>query len=280
MRAGQSYQTIPLTISFMLACSAYVWPVKSYAQQSDATYDVQRSASRLAKRIEQNELAIKTTAETETTKSQRSSSGQISAKRMELFDLVFTNDTENVNLKFIEYMSLVEEKGSDRDKNVGKLYSDFLNHFSLGGNIKDYNAVIEDITPYFKNEDWFIAFQAYALKCTIEVITVQRVKGLESAQIALSLIPEDVDSYSREARIQITDAVILLHNLQYNVELSIENTERLIDLKMQAGQEVDGIELLNNLLYSVGVWRDHETSLIVAETLERLEEKYDSTTPG
>ncbi len=244
-------------------------------------YDkIQERAISLAEMIETQNLVVSKTASDTNPKSELPPSKQIEASRTALYDVIFTGDSTLVDAELESHRNLVHKFGTQRDKDVLGLFEKFLGKFTPDTASKDYELILNNIDGYFSHSDWFVVVQAHAIKCTLAAMSVKRIEGLESAQKALTLIPNQVDAYTHEAQILITDAIVLMHNMLHNTDLALINTERLIELKLEAEQPIDGIELLNNLLYAFGTSRDHKISLEIAETLKRLEQNHDSTTPG
>ena len=272
-----SYRKV-LRITLLTAASSLA--VNSAHAQSINDDDLYNRVVKLADKIEARDLVIEGSKPAPSSLASAIPAKKIEASRISLYDVLFTGDRALITSEFEQHKKLVEMHGTQRDKDVLSLFTKFLKQFSPDKATTDYSVILHDIQSYFNHPDWFVGVQAYALKCTLEAIATRRIDGLESAKKALSLIPDDVDPYSHEARILITDIIVLMNNLQHNTSLAVQNTERLIQLKIEAGQSVDGIELLNNLMYSFGVSRDHKTNLKIAETLKRLESIHSSTTLG
>ncbi|WP_418153111.1 ATP-binding protein [Litorimonas sp. RW-G-Af-16] len=256
---------------------ALALPYVSFAQDQSAT---RNAAIALAERIEtqnlikvDDNLLLKPVAT-------MTAAQKVETSRTLLYEVIFTENMSEIDALLESHKIAVETFGDPSDLKALELFESFLIHYESGLAADNYDAIISDISPYFTDDDWFVAFQAFALKSQLEADLIQRMTAMESAQEALKLIPNDLSDHAKEARIRITDIIVYLHNLQHNTDLAIENSDHLINLKLEAGQTVDGIELLNNLMYSLGIWRDHETSLAIAETLKRLEQQSSSTTAG
>ncbi|MEP3889174.1 MAG: response regulator [Hellea sp.] len=62
--------------------------------------------------------------------------------------------------------------------------------------------------------------------------------------------------------------------------MAIETTVELIKQKQKANQSIDGLSLLNNLIFSLSTWREYEISTHLARDALELEKKFDANLPG
>jgi len=170
-----------LCLSASLAFLMSGWAGTSYAQTADLSADLKASVVQLAEKIEQNDFTIKPTS-SDMADVKTSQSKLIEQERNALYDAVFTGDKTLISKHFKAYKSLVSNSGNQRDIEVGNLFSAFLQNFSLDRARADYDIIIDNISPYLQSEDWFVSVQAYGLKTTLEAISVQGTKSLESAQ--------------------------------------------------------------------------------------------------
>jgi signal transduction histidine kinase/FixJ family two-component response regulator len=166
------------------------------------------------------------------------------------------------------------------DRGIVALFTRYSELFNFNNVTENY----EDITRYLqeipKSEHWLVRFHAKRLLSVTHTHKQNNALALQVAEDALALIPNEISEEATHTRISATSLIAYLQNLQFNKELALENTQKLIDLKLEAGKEIDGIELLNNLMYSHNAWRDNEVRLDLVQTLIRMEEKYGATTPG
>ena len=125
-----------------------------------------------------------------------------------------------------------------------------------------------------------VKFHAKRLLSIVHTHSFKNGSALRVAQEALDIIPNDLSSEAVESRIFAIELLAFLQNVTANKDLALYNTQRLINLKLEANQPIDGIELINNLMFSLNEWREYETRLELAKTLKRLEDKFGSTTPG
>jgi len=158
------------------------------------------------------------------------------------------NKSNNLDLSEIvtEY-NLLAKLGSKRDQNIGKMFSDIMQTYNIEKPRENLVRINKALDPYKKHEDWFIA---------------------QNAWLFTSLFT----SYNFH--------IAYLHNLLRNPTLAVKNTEKLIALKKTAGRTIDGTNIINNMIYAFGSWRDHETAVELATILSRIEDKSTSGVPG
>ena len=181
---------------------------------------------------------------------------------------------------FEEYQTAIEEIGNERDKSVYELQFSFFNTVDVRqpNNITD--TIINELELAANNEDWFISNNAWLLLSVINSFKNNTNLALQQAQEAYRKIPNDISPYVTDARISTLARTTYLNNLLLNPELAIENTSNLIQQKQAAGYPIDGSSLLNNLLYSLSMWREYEVSTHIAEVLLDIERETVSNTPG
>ncbi|WP_416878426.1 response regulator [Litorimonas sp.] len=178
------------------------------------------------------------------------------------------------------YRQLANETDSLRDKNIVEIFETFSNIYQFKNPSENYQELTDALSSFSKNPDWLVSFHAKRLLSFVHTLSFKNGLALRVAQDAIDIIPNDLSPEATESRIFALELLAYLQNITWNKDLALYNTQRLIDLKLEAGQPIDGIELLNNLMYSLTEWRDYETRLELAKTLKRLETKFGSTTPG
>ncbi len=178
------------------------------------------------------------------------------------------------------FRTFAEEKKEQTFLDIYNMYLGYskLNDVKITGN--NYEAKRDYLIKIGDSKNWFVSFHAKRLLAVVHSESRKSDFALKAAQDALKLIPNELNDETINARIVAVELIAYLQNLKLNKNLALINTQRLIDLKIEAGQSVDGIELINNLMYSLTAWRDNEARLKLAQTLKRLEEIHGSTTPG
>ncbi len=187
-----------------------------------------------------------------------------------------TNQSNNFDTNQIveKYTSLAQEIGTQRDIAVGELFSVISQNFDAENphaNRDNLDVILHTLEPFTSHPDWFVAQNAWLYKSLINSYYFNPSLALRQAETALQLIPDELSQYASEARIEIIDHTAYLHNLMRNPTLGTQNTAKLIELKKASGQPIDGVNLLNNLVYAFNSWRDHETAGELVQILARIE---------
>jgi signal transduction histidine kinase/CheY-like chemotaxis protein len=196
----------------------------------------------------------------------------------------------------IETLSSEDKEGFDRALDVLRLkanqedieyatslislFAQYADHHDFSGPTGSKENVKEFLESIPDSEHWFVRLHAMRLLSIVHTFMNQKGVALQIAEDALNVIPNEITAETTNARIAATELIAYLQNLHRNKELALLNTQRLIDLKVEAGYPIDGVELLNNLMYVYGAWRENDTRLELAQTLVRLERKHGSSTPG
>lgn len=180
-----------------------------------------------------------------------------------------------------KYAQYAQTHGTIRDQRVGQLFIAVADTFDSANPKESSDKVLAKVRPYLKDNDWFVQLWALAFKWEMEVSVTNTNTALQSAQEAFKLVPEgETSAYAKEAKVVSLEGLSYLYYLMRNPELGLAASRRSIDLQVDFGMPVDGISVINNLIYSFDVWREHETSKTLLDILLRLEEKTQSGFPG
>ncbi len=205
---------------------------------------------------------------------------ELTILRQEVSKIISQEIDADLNLAIQTYNKTANQKGTQRDQEIGKILQDIINVIDHNNLDKNADTVINKIEPYKTHTDWFVASHAHIYSSLFHSYKRDYIIALQDANHALDLIPNVLNSAVSEAKLYATNIVAYLHNLQNNTELAVKTSQDLVDLHIHSGLEINGVSILNNLMYSVGNSRDHETGKELAQILLRLEEQTDNTTPG
>ncbi|WP_026942881.1 response regulator [Hellea balneolensis] len=178
------------------------------------------------------------------------------------------------------YKSTLEEAGAQRDFAVYDLHRRMLDNFDLLDPNIDRENLINDLEIAANDKDWFVASNAWLLLSVVNSFSNNPSLALQQAQEAFKKIPTEISPYVTDAHILTLTSTTYLNNLLLNTELAIENTADLIARMQAAGYPIDGSSLLNNLIYSLSMWREHEVSTQVSQFVLDIEKEVGSNTPG
>lgn len=200
--------------------------------------------------------------------------------RKQISEALTGGDKERFETAISYYREIILETDSSRDRKLLELFDKFSKSFDFKSFSSNYDELVSILGRYSENNDWLVSFHAKRLLALVHTNSLKNGLALRTAQEAFDSIPNNLSEESVESRILATELLAYLQNITLNKDLAIYNTQRIIDLKLEAGQKIDGIELINNLMFSLNEWREYETRLKLAQTLKRLETKFGSTTPG
>ena len=178
------------------------------------------------------------------------------------------------------YETAIKVSGNKRDRSVFELHRIFLEKVNLADSNENTDELVKKLEKTATDEDWFIANNALLLLSALSASRNNLNVALQQAQEAYNKIPNEISPYVTDARILTLTRTAYLNNFLLNPELAIENTADLIAQKQAAGYPIDGSSLLNNLLYSLSMWRESEVATQIAEIVLELEKEMGSNTPG
>lgn len=178
------------------------------------------------------------------------------------------------------YSDAAYQAKSDRDITLSELYLLYNEHKDTGGQFNDFEGFNTKLVPFLENSDWFISHRAKILLATAESFSLDLNTALANVLGAFNEIPNEQSAYVDEAVIESFDIIAYLYNLLNNPELAVDATETLINRRLEQGYEVDGVSLINNLIYSFGKWQDFETTSELAEILVALDANKTSSVIG
>ena len=241
--------------------------------------DLGHKAVELATYISSNNII----AESEWADSSLASSENDSAKHLFLVRQKFLSKIgaiEQAQLKelAIYYQNLANSIGSRRDKTVADLYV----QLSYIEDLEDLSIsdLESELSEFIQSSDWFVKHSSLVIIVSYFSDLSEAEIALQSLEEALLLIPDEDSEYSIEAKMTTLSHLAFLYNYLKNPELAVNATSQLIELQKQYGFTVDGISLINNMIYSFSAWREFETAASLTEMLMKLEAEIEISVPG
>ncbi len=244
----------------------------SHANDSGITAEISENAVKLAQRIQSDTLvAALTEMDYKDTLAGLPEDKRIDYLRRVAMDALSLRNQLDQSVLVKAYANEAKRRNIQRDIDLSSLYVLYLKHSDTGGQFTDFHIFQTKLIPFLENEDWVIAHRAKVFLATVESFKLDLNTALSNALEALNEIPNEQSEYVDEAVIESLDLIAYLHNLLNNPKLAVAATEDLINRRIEKGYDVDGISLINNLIYSFGKWRDFETTSQLAEILVALE---------
>jgi len=110
----------------------------------------------------------------------------------------------------------------------------------------------------------------------------ERQAAFQKAQYAFQLIPDDEHQrlYVHYAKADTASTLAQLHNLQGNIDFAISNSLEYLALTKDNTDPKSAIDIINNLIFSHAMNRDHEALLYLSSQLLEIEKTSSSTVPG
>lgn len=205
---------------------------------------------------------------------------KLESLRSKLTNQIWSSDKNAIETIVNSYVSLARLGGTETDIKVGELFEVFLWHYNDEFSDATFKNVRNALEPYFSSQDWFVRHQAYNLASLSYPIEANLNVALETAQHGLKQIPEGSDSYIFEAKVFSTSGLAYLHTMLLNLEHSVDSYSQQIDLKLSRGKPINGMSIINNLIYVFGAWKDNETAKDLIDILLFLEKSHTTSVKG
>ena len=253
-----------------MAASTVAVVAKADGTNSDNVTSVK--AVELAAYLADNSLSI-TLEEREFTTILKQISGEkkINYLRRVTMDTLALRNKLNAADLIEAYKQAALELNNDRNITLANLYGVYNLHRDTRGKFKEFDKLQASLTPYLENNDWVISHRANLILSIAESYSLDLNTALSNALEAYNSIPNEKSIYVDEAVAESLYLIAYLQNLLNNPEMAVEATEKLISKRLENGQEVDGVSLISNLIYSFGKWQDFDTTSKLAESLVALD---------
>jgi signal transduction histidine kinase/ActR/RegA family two-component response regulator len=183
-------------------------------------------------------------------------------------------------------LAAVAELESTKMPSVGPFMSQILQLYETQAGLLAAKASpkqqILNAETFSENGSWFEKYFAYMLSAQIRSENNQRQAALQDAQAAIAVIPEgnEQDIFVKYARNKITSVIAQLHNLQGNTDLAILTSLEYLRLTKDDPDIEAGIDLVNNLIFSHSMSRDHDALVYLSAQLLEIEKLGSSSVAG
>lgn len=261
----------------------------SFAQDEALPTSVQDKAFAIANLIEankaldlENSIPPKNNTSTDNTSPDNTAELDLSlrAYRKHVMDTIAFRNNDNLKSEIKKYYDFAQSNDSQRDQELSALFNALDQEFNPR-NIRDnLEGITKALIPFTNSQDWFVAHHAWTILSSIHSYHQNVSIALQYAENALTLIPSEISEAVLDASIETRDLLAYLHSLLLNTDLAVENTAILVKQKQSLGEPINGVNLINNLVYSFAGIRDHETASALAEIALKIEENTESGTPG
>ena len=181
------------------------------------------------------------------------------------------------SVKILEDLSSYESSVS-LEKLI-ELYRDYANLLENNG---DQRAYFNNINDVVESGNWLEQFSALTLAESLHSEKGDRNAALQKAQLAFSSIPqgENASSYTAYAMAEITNTLAKLYNIQGNVDLALDASLAYLSLDEAKRDPEAAVDIVNNLIFSHSLKRDHESLVYLSEAVLEIEKTSPSALPG
>jgi len=156
---------------------------------------------------------------------------------------------------------------------IQKLYKIYSELLTTDEHSKEVQVHINELIAV---GNWFEKYVALSLSAHLHATAKEQQSALQKAQLALSIIPTKSDSnhnvYIIFARARVVSLIAQLHNLQGNSDLALATSLDYLRLTKDNPDLKTEVDLINNLIYSYSIGRNHEAQLYLSEQLLELEQ--------
>lgn len=193
----------------------------------------------------------------------------------------YSRNSEEISLAVRKFQDAhPSHRGLGLDR-VSELYGVYANLLSRGVSPSEIQTSLTDFT---NTGSWFERYSAYSLSSYEHARAQERQAALQKAQLALSLIPTKPDpqneSYVLYAKSRAISTIAQLHNLQGNSELAISASLDYLQATSNNPDPQYDVDLINNLIFSYSLARNHKVPLYLSEQLLEIEKTQSSNVAG
>jgi len=172
----------------------------------------------------------------------------------------------------------------DSNIELARVYMLHMSYARLSAADATHAEIQSSISNFIEKGSWLERYMAFSLSAHLHATAQERQAALQKAQQAFSLIPTDLNhenqAYISYAKIRIASLIAHLHNLQGNSELALTTSLDYLRLTNDNPDLNVEIDLLNNLIYSYSIGRNHEAQLYLSEQLLEIEKTHSSSVKG
>lgn len=260
----------------MLLLAAFIF-ISELSFADEAADAMGQRATQIVQKIESENLFLEKNWGMETIlASNRAPSKKLILLRSAFEHTMWKESQDSILSQAKTYTDFAAQYGNARDRAYGKLITDFARIYDP----QNLDPAYEFLDERSDAADWFIKHSALTFRLQIDIGFINANAKMQSATEALKLIPDDGSDYAIDAAISSLFDIAYLHSLLRNPELAVESYEKYIALSLEADRPVNGLSIVNNLIFAFGSWREHEITKTLVDVLIRLEEKTNRGVPG
>ena len=191
----------------------------------------------------------------------------------------FSQNPEKIRSDIIVFEQMYVDDGELSLFRIIDLFSEYADMLETGVELVDQQKAVG---RYIEQGSWFERYLALSLSRYIHSENQERQAALQKARLAQTLIPnKQIDTaYIEYARAKSTLTIAGLHSLHGNTDLAVLTSLEYLRLTEDSYDYQTEIDLINNLIYSHNISRDHTAAIYLGEQLLEIEEAGTSSIPG
>ena len=268
-------------IVFGLVLFAGLQPTYSRAQSENLNTDID---PRLIEIVEEVRLRANPSNFSETNRSKIQLEQDIYAERriqaaMRIQEAAYTKDPKIIRTAILEFEAIDTENALPPMARIREFYS---RHAALIEENAPSTTQQLDISAYEETGSWLERYFALQFSWYLHTEANERQAALQKAQYGFKIITDDSDQfiYSTFAKAQTLSTLSHLHNMQGDVEFAIANSLEYLKLTKGEKDAKAAIDILNNLIFSHSLLRDHKSLSYLSDQLLEIEKLSPPSIPG
>jgi|GEM_PF-643437 len=194
-------------------------------------------------------------------------------------EAAYSKDTQKIRQAIKDFENIDQ---SHAEPLMGKIVDLYRRHADLIDSNVSQEEQQDDINKFIVSGSWLERYFATQLSKQLFAAADERQLALQKAQNAFQLIPDNESQrpYVQFAKADTASTLAQLHNIQGNVDFAITNSLEYLKLTKGRNDPDEAIDIINNLIFSHAVNRNHEALLYLGEQILEIEKLSSSTVPG
>ena len=185
-------------------------------------------------------------------------------------EAAYSKDPSAIRNAISEFRVIDNPQATPSMANITNLYSRHASLLEVNATLKTQQL---EISLFEETGSWFERYFALHLSWYLNMESNERQAALQKAQYGFRLISDDSgqEIYSKFAKAEVLSTLSHLHNRQGNVDLAIASSLEYLKLTKGDKDAKVAIDILNNLVFSHSLTRDHKSLNYLSEELLEIE---------
>lgn len=270
-----------LVFSLVMLMLASFASLASYAQTTQTTPNIDPRLTEIVESVKQraiNSKSVQLRYTPDQTAPESNAKRRLqAAKRIQ--EAAYSKAPDEIRDAINAFKKVDSEKIEPSMDRIAGLYMQYVELLNSQTSVAEQQL---NIAKFKSDGSWVERYFATQLSMQLYAASDERQAAFQKAQQAFKLIPNDETQkhYTQFARADTASNLAQLHNLQGNIDFAIINSLEYLALSKGERDAKSAIDIINNLIFSHSLNRDHEASLYLSEQLLEIEKISSSTVPG